>query len=280
MKNAFCTIATASHIPKVLALHHSIQKFDANIWLHALITDVNEVPPVITANNLKFYFLEDIINDDLSRSIREKYKDLNDELRWSMKPVFIKFLLENKGYDALIFNDNDIYYFGDFHFLFDDLRTSNILLNPHWRIADPEVDKDWFETNFKDGLYNAGFVGVSKTAIEAMQWWAKCCLYACEKNPARGLWDDQRYLDMFPVLFEKVKILEHKGCDVAYWNRHDCVRTQVNSEVLINDKWPIIFIHVTELFVKTIEKDPLLIPYLDQYHEVLENFKRKIGQTI
>jgi hypothetical protein len=68
-----------------------------------------------------------------------------------------------------------------------------------------------------------------------MQWWASCCAYRCEKNPIRGTFDDQRYLDLLPVMDERVHILRHKGCNVADWNRQEIPRSMQGEQLILAD---------------------------------------------
>lgn len=217
---------------------------------------------------------DDLHGDTTAKAIIKKYQSSADHFRWCLKPVYMKYLMEHEKMDAVIYADNDIFFFAGYDFLFDDLREHPVLLSPHWRISDPEVDKDWFETNFKDGIYNAGFVGANRYGLDAVAWWAKACLYKCEKNFASGLYDDQKYLDFIPVLFEGTKVLRHRGCNVAYWNKYECKRVLKEGKVLINDEWPVVFIHFTASMRDDLKqgRDQLLIPYFNQYKVVLSRF--------
>jgi lipopolysaccharide biosynthesis glycosyltransferase len=143
-----------------------------------------------------------------------------------MKPVFMQFLFREKEISKLIYVDNDIAFFGEYGFLFKLLDEHNILLTPHFYERNPEENQNWLEANFRVGLFNAGFVGANNKTISTLEWWAKCCAYRCEKNYMRGLFDDQKYLDMFPVIEPTTKILDHQGCNLAGWNIGICRRTK------------------------------------------------------
>jgi len=43
--------------------------------------------------------------------LKKKYKIYKDKLRWSLKPVFLKYLIENSIADKIIYVDNDIAFF-------------------------------------------------------------------------------------------------------------------------------------------------------------------------
>ncbi|MDQ3534014.1 MAG: hypothetical protein M3421_00110, partial [Bacteroidota bacterium] len=274
-KTTFCTVVTFNYLPYALALHHSINQF-GNYGLCIFISDkkrndLSEHDQTSIANfppNIRLFYLEELLATGIGENLYSKYvaSDM-DCFRWSMKPVFIKFLIENENYEKIIYGDSDLFFFDDPQFLFNELDTSDILLTPHWRSSDPLKDKSNFDHLFVAGIFNAGFIGVNSNGKEAMAWWANVCLYQCIKDTSIGQFVDQTYLNLFPVLFAKVHILRHKGCNVANWNTVDCPRTSDGNKVLIENKWPIVFIHFTKSTLLGIHLgyDPVLKPYLEEY---------------
>lgn len=273
MNRAVCTISTKSHLPKVYALFESIVKFEPNISLKVLLSDVsaNEINNISAPfPQVKFHSLEEF-NSPLATSIIKKYKSQSDKLRWSFKPVFLSHLL-SAGYDKVIYVDNDIFFTNPFNFLWDELDSNKVLLTPHWRPSNPANEPLWFETNFRDGIYNAGFIGVSKGAEDALNWWANTCLYKVTKSYIQGMFDDQKYLDMMPVVEPSTKVIAHQGCNVAYWNIKEAKRKNTSGEVKINGKYPVVFIHYADCTIAAILRgeDPELKPLLDDYLAVLK----------
>ena len=149
--------------------------------------------------------------------------------------------------EQVIYVDNDIWFYNDPSFLFELLNNNDIILTPHFYDTNPQTNQNWLEANFKVGLYNAGFLGANKNAIKALKWWSEACYYNIKKSYWRGLFDDQKYLDLLPIMFDKVIILKHKGCNLAGWN-YLWYQLNRNSDqsVLIENKYPLIFIHFAE----------------------------------
>jgi len=227
---------------------------------------------LINHPGIHLYYPENIFNYELVQEIYKKYAHQNiDNFRWALKPVFISYLLD-KGFEKVLYTDCDIYFFNDYAFLFTELNTASILLTPHWRNSDPLIDEESFFSLFKDGIFNAGFIGANKNGIPALQWWAKVCHFKMEANPLQGIYDDQRYLDVLPVKFEDVKIIRNRGCNIGAWNEEECKRILVNGVVLINKEYPIIFIHFNNMLMQQILKghDALLLPYLTEFKESFE----------
>jgi hypothetical protein len=270
----FCTITTGSYLYKTYALYESLRRISAEVCLHVLITD--EAPaPSVNSRDMFFYNKAQLANDETGSAIIEKYRRSPDKLRWSLKPVFLRYLLLNNKLEKVIYCDNDIAFFNDYTFLFDLLDQHPVLLTPHRYPRDPFNNQKWLEVNFTNGLYNAGFVAVNQHAAGILLWWASCCLYRCERNPWRGLFDDQKYLDLVPVIEPKTLVLQHEGCNIADWNRDICRRTLVEHEVMINERYPVVFIHFNTTTLRTIKEgnDPLLMPFFEQYGEMLKTFK-------
>lgn len=267
MKYNFCTITTISHLYKTRALICSVKKLiDATFYV--MVVD-GKIPVFDDATYLDLSFFK----SEIGLTILKKYKDKPDKLRWALKPVFLSALLAEHC-DKIIYTDNDICFFSSPSFLFDKLSESNVLLTPHNYSFDSTKNQIWFEANFWVGLYNAGFIAASKKGLPALNWWAQCCAYNVKRAPWRGLFDDQKYLDLMPVVFENVEVLKHKGCNVAGWNLENNIRIKNSEIVVIDPDFPIVFIHFTKLFFQNIKngKDDLLRSYCDEYVALLTQF--------
>jgi hypothetical protein len=225
--------------------------------------------------NLVLFHLEEL-NSELSEKLKTKYKNQIDKLRWSLKPIFLKFLLEEKLIEKIIYIDNDVAFFNDFKFLFEALTQKTVLLTPHHYPRYPDKMQNWLEANFKVGLFNAGFIGVNNKASYVLDWWGNCCLYRCEKSAWRGLFDDQKYLDLIPIMEPNALILQHPGCNIAEWNREVCKRSldPLNGNVLINGNWPVVFIHFNRSTVQSFFKgeDALLKGHFEAYLSLIQKY--------
>ena len=267
----FCTTSTVSHLYKTYALADSIAPFGG--VLHVLLIDGSPDNTTEIPQNIHFFSLKNL-TDEIGKKIISKYKN-KDKLRWALKPVFLTFLL--RKYSKVIYADNDIFFFNDFSFLFEKLEKKAVLLTPHFYEASPQKNQNWLEANFRVGLYNAGFIGVNSKAIPFLNWWANCCLYNIKKAYWRGLFDDQKYLDLAPVLFDDVEIIKHRGCNLAGWNF-----TNYPHELAKNNT-TLIFIHLAGLSLIKFTKTKnywykSYIKYVDTLKKYYPNylFKRKI----
>lgn len=264
-----CTIITADYLPLAKVLLASLDKQLPGTSLQVLVVDSDNV---VSTGNLHIHTRAALSASKYFKGIEHKYGSTHaDYFRWALKPVFIRYLLE-QGYQKVLFADPDLYFTGKFSFLFDALDESNVLLTPHWANLDPTRNEDSLLAVLKGGLFNAGFIGVNREGGAAMDWWAGLCHYKTEDLTGLGLFVDQKYLDLLPVQFEKVQIVKHRGCNLASWNIDTSQRQKINDKVLINGTDEPVFIHFARDTIVNIlnQNDPLLRPWLDEYVQLLK----------
>ncbi len=278
--NTFCTIITADYFPKAATLYKSIKRFNPGMQLQVLIADDKDVSPAVSSEpGINIIAAQHLRDFHLVKSLYEKYAHRNiDYFRWSMKPVFMLYLLEH-GFEKVLYIDCDMFFFSDYQFLFLMLNDADILLTPNWTHSDPNKDEHSFIELFTSGLFSAGFIGANKQASAAMQWWADACHFKMGFLRELGIRDDQKYLDIFPVKFEKTHIIRHRGCNIGSWNFNESERVLVNGTVLINGQDPVVFIHFDEMLVQEIMRghDKLLYPYLEEYTKAFDETGVRLG---
>lgn len=258
-----------------MALLDSLRRFNSGAILEVLITSNDAgTPEQEIPEGMNIHQLSNLLSLPLALSIQKKYAASQpDHFRWALKPVFLSYLLQ-KSYPSVIYLDPDISFTGHYDFFTEALNQYSVLLTPHWRDRIPQTDEENFFAQYKDGLYNAGFIGVTRNALPALEWWAELCHFKIERRADAGLYDDQRYLDALPLFFEKTGILRHQGCNLAHWNLNECKRILIDGQVRINGTFDPVFIHFTPATIREIQhgKDSALRPCLDEYLNSLKKY--------
>lgn len=266
MNRVFGTIITEDYLPFARTLFQSIWKFDKDLKCVALVVDHTGTGHI---EEFDVLYIEELTEKDLVSQIQSKYSNNLNGLRWSLKSVLMIHLLKTGNYDQVFFVDPDISFYSDFSFLYESLGVSPILLSPHWGCMNPMNSELYFSRLMTDGLYNGGFLGATNQGLEVLYWWARMCIYSCKVDKNLGLYDDQRYLDLFPLICPDYKVISHRGCNVAEWNRFENKRSLTEQgKLILNGIDPLVFIHFSNLGY-LIEYDPLLIPYLVDYEDRL-----------
>ncbi len=240
---AFCSISTYSHLSKVFALAESLLSSDLPFYVLAIDFQIDQVRHEWnTPKNIHWLFLQDVSSAEIS-FFKHKYSQNSDEFRWSLKPILLKQLC--KEFDQVCYLDNDLYFLQNPNILFEKFENHRILLTPHFYPSSPDVrGANWFEANFQVGVYNAGFIGVRKDASDFLDYWINTCRYDVRKSYFRGLFDDQKYLDVVPAFFQQVYIHLVPTWNFAGWNDWYPNVKMIDNQLYI-DKEKVLFIHFT-----------------------------------
>ncbi len=189
---------------------------------------------------------EVILSEDLpipqSRWFHFKYGIL--ELATAVKPYAAQHIFERYGVDRLLFFDPDVQIYGDVQPLLDALDDHSIVLTPHLT-APLEDDRRPTDLDILlSGSYNLGFIGIRNCEESArfIEWWQKKVYEQCVVDLAKGLFVDQRWVDLVPGLFSGVGILRDPGLNVAYWNIAQRRIQRSPQGYLVNGR-PLFFFH-------------------------------------
>jgi glycosyltransferase involved in cell wall biosynthesis len=142
------------------------------------------------------------------------------ELNTAIKPSVFQWLLRDAALDKVIYFDPDIELFSSGQPLVDRLDSADVVLTPHL-LAPLDDDRHPSDLQIlQSGTYNLGFLALRRSAQtqRLLQWWAAKLVRDCVVDIPRGLFTDQKWMDLIPGFFERVHIERHPGWNVAYWN--------------------------------------------------------------
>jgi glycosyltransferase involved in cell wall biosynthesis len=158
-------------------------------------------------------------------------------------------LLQEKGFDKVIYLDPDIYVYRPLQEVESLLENkANIVLTPHLT-GDLDDDNKPDELDIlRTGSYNLGFLALRNDpeVLKFLHWWMNKLEEYCVVDLANGLFVDQKWIDLVPGKYRKVFILQHHGYNVAYWNLLHRKVSKNSQGLCINDH-PLIFFHFSGL---------------------------------
>lgn len=158
------------------------------------------------------------LSDDEYRRMASIYDVM--ELSTAMKPAFLRFLLD-RGAQAAMYLDPDIEVFAALDDLYRLAIEHAIVLTPHTlRPIPADGCKPTFADLAASGVYNLGFIAVSRAAGPFLEWWAEHLRRDCLMAPEANLFVDQRFIDFLPTFFA-AHVARDAGYNVAYWNLHE-----------------------------------------------------------
>jgi len=141
------------------------------------------------------------------------------ELATAVKPWLLQHLLESD--DVACYLDPDIEVFSSLDEIERLALRHSIVLTPHTTTPMPRDGLIPSEQTIRlAGVFNLGFVAVSRDAAPFLAWWSERLRRECRVAVAQGLFVDQRWIDFVPAYFEHTVLLD-EGYNVAYWNLYD-----------------------------------------------------------
>jgi len=279
----FATYFDQNYLPRVIVLLESLKQcMDEPFHLFALCLDdasyelLEKLRPAdVTLIRLKELEQSNVRLEQTkaTRSIVEYY--------YTSGPSFLLFLFNQyRNIDILTYLDSDLYFFSSPQPLFKELDSHSIGIIEH-RLS-PNL-----QSYSRFGTYNVGWVSFRRDAdgLDCLQWWADRCIEWCHDRVEGRRFADQKYLDNFPRLFGRVRVIQHKGANLAPWNLGACRVTSKDGNLMV-DGQPLIFFHFQGLKMirpwlidtnfgwykvapSPIVRQQIVAPYIRQLKEVM-----------
>lgn len=218
----FCTLFDSNYLDKFLAMYESLVRVKADFNVYVMCFD-EKAHAVLSAMNLERATVNTV------SELEERYPALTQikkvrskaEYCWSCTAASIEFFLDTYHLSDCTYIDADLYFYHDPSVLFSEIRESG---------SDIAIMEHRYNEGAKDATISGkycvefNYFNTSEHAREALTWWRDRCFEWCyhkfepetDEHPAR--YGDQKYLEMFPVLFQGVHVTEHLGAGVAPWN--------------------------------------------------------------
>ncbi len=194
--------------------------------------------------------LDEIGLEDVRREAM-KYDIL--ELNTNVKPAFLKHLMRAYDLETVLYLDPDLFVYSPLTPVFDALQEASMVLTPHMTrpIHDGKLPGE--QEMLYNGTYNLGFIGIRRCdeSWEMLDWWETRCLELGFSEGRTGLFVDQKWMNLAPGLFERVSILRHAGCNMAYWNLHERVLSVApDGRYQVNGIVPLCFFHFSGIVLQ------------------------------
>ena len=178
------------------------------------------------------------------------------ELSTAIKPYAFRWIFQNTNAENVIYLDPDILVLSRLDRVTEILDGgSSVVITPHITSrVDDGLHPDE-STMLKVGVFNLGFIAISSSnsGYEVVNWWADRLEKGAVNDLSKGLFTDQKWVDLVPCLFSNVAILRDPGFNVAYWNLHERTISFENGNWCANGE-PIKFFHFSGIDLKNIEK--------------------------
>jgi hypothetical protein len=147
--------------------------------------------------------------------------------------------------ENLYYIDPDIYFYESLDELDGLLDKHEIVLTPHLTVAPATVTTDELVA-MRHGHFNLGFLGLrrSDNSAEFVAWWQERLKNHCVIDKARGLFVDQKWVDLAPLYFDGIYNFKHQGYNMAWWNTSERELLEDGGKYFVNTKdQQLVFFH-------------------------------------
>ena len=249
------TSITLNYLPKAKILAKTLKQIHPDWEFHLLISDkVPAEKDVFYKDEFsqshfdKVIWIEELPIENIKNWI---FKHTVVEICTAVKGPYLKYLAD-QGYEKMMYIDPDIAIFNPLTALEEWLNKYGVLLAPHlldFTDNPQSIQDNEIMGTLRHGTFNLGFLAVNSTLEDGrrfIDWWAARLLSYCYADYERGLFTDQKWVDLAPSFFENLLIIRDPGYDVASWNL-DCRELSFSDEgvLLVNRKFPLRFYHFT-----------------------------------
>ena len=213
-----CTIVARNYLPAARVLATSFARHHPGSVLDVLLLDDLERSVGTSAEPFRILHLDEIgiAPEELVKMVAI-YDVL--EIATAVKPWLLETLLAT-GADAVLYLDPDVVVYAPLDELAERAVETGIVLTPHVTRPIPRDGRSVTESDIlASGIYNLGFVAVSRDAAEFLDFWKVRLRRECVADPVHMRFVDQRWVDFVPGLFP-TSIVHDPTFNVAYWNLH------------------------------------------------------------
>lgn len=239
------TSITANYLPKARVLANSVKQYSPGTQFHLILSD--DLPEGFDLEKEPFdtvIYAEDLAVENFPAWV---FSHRVVELCTAVKGLALEYIFEKHNADKVFYFDPDMALFDTLEELCSELDQHSVVLTPHQTEPEKSIDAimDNEMCSLKFGVFNLGFLGVANRpeGRRFAQWWRDRLLVFCHDDHPRGLFTDQKWVNLAPCFFDDLKVLRKPIYNVATWNISNReVAGDMKSGITVNDL-PLCFYH-------------------------------------
>ena len=248
-RRAIVTICSGNYFPYARILLTSLQKYHPEATLFLCLADKLQPDAELGIEGVGLIPAEDLAIPNFA-DFAFRYEIM--EFNTAVKPFVMQDLIENRGFEEVVYLDPDIELFAPMSPVFDAFaKGADFVVTPH--LTEPAEFGEFPDDIgiMKAGIYNLGFIAVNNSpdGISFLHWWGRRLRFQCVHKISEGIFVDQKFVDLLPAFHENVAILRDRSLNVAYWNLDQRELTKTDAGWLINGQ-PLRFFHFSGISAK------------------------------
>lgn len=256
MNDIFCTYFDHNYLSRALLTIRSLRRFEPHTPIHilALSEQCESILRELALPNVEIIPLA-VLENDYPELASIKASRSTIEYYFTLSPFLPHYLFSRTAADRITYIDGDLYFYASPRPILDQLQDASVAITPHRFSFD-------FRNHHVYGRFNVAWVTYRRSAegLECLDAYKADCTAWCYDRVEDGKFGDQKYLDAWPGRYPSLKIIEHKGFNLANWNIHNYMIRLKNGVVMIDDD-PLIFFHFASTQMRPDGKAELLVSH-------------------
>src|SRR3984885_4561202 len=255
MNEIYCTYFDDNYLSRALLMIESLRRFEPKtpIYILTLSELCEAILRELALPNVEIIPLAELEQayPELA-SIKSSRKRI--EYYFTLSPFLPHYLFAKTTADRITYIDGDLHFFSSPRPILDSLGDASVAITPHRFSFE-------YRNHVLYGLFNVAWITYRRCpeGLECLDAYKADCTAWCYDRVEEGRFGDQKYLDAWPGRYPTLKIIEHKGFNLAIWNVHGYMIRMKNDTIMIDDD-PLVFYHFasTQLLSDGSVKVPIL----------------------
>ena len=242
MRDIYCSYFDHNYLPRALLTIRSLRLYDTSTQIYILaLSDLCET----VLRELALPNVEIIPLPTLEQAYPElailKPGRTRIEYYFTLTPFLPHYLFAATPADRVTYIDMDLYFFSSPKPVLNSLGQASVAITPHrFSFA--------YRHHFICGQFNVAWITFRRCAegLDCLNAYKADCTDWCYDRFEDGRFGDQKYLDSWPQRYSSLRIIEHKGVNLAPWNV-DNYDLRMKHQNLMVDAEPVVFYHFSGL---------------------------------
>jgi len=236
----FCTYFDSNYLLRGITLYRSLKEHcETPFHFYVLCLDDDTLDAVrqLDEESIVPIALADVEQWDGELLTAKKNRSLI-EYYFTLSPVLPLYVLEHFGVDIVTYLDADLMFFSSPEPIYEELGERSIFVTEHR-----------FSENLKDSIKYGRFNVQCQAfrnddqGLACLRRWREQCITWCYDRLEGGKFADQKYLDEWPVLYDRLTVGENFGIGCAPWNLDSDIGLFIKEGGPHTHSGPIIFYH-------------------------------------
>lgn len=244
MTEIYFTLCSNNYLSFALTLEKSVRKFIPDAQFIIGLVDQKDQ----AIDYAKYTHAEVIPCFDLGYSEYDQMlKSYNIiEFNTAVKPFYFEYLFEKyPNTNSIYYLDPDLFFYQSPMEMESYWGEAHIMLTPNQLYFPPKTTLGEL-ASLRHGVNNLGFIGVRRKqqGLEFISWWKERLIEHCKIDKCRGIFVDQKWVDLAPLYFDKIKYIKHPGWNMAWWNFSERQLLKTDDTICVNSHdFPLLFFH-------------------------------------